>query len=139
MKLVSSLGVIKTVSSESSRCLFMLASCISYSKSDTARNPRSITFAFFDFTSCEGCQLNKLNLENNLLDILEHIDIGEFHEAMDDKAYEYDIAFLEEVFTDINKIKPLVDRHDEYHKLVGQATSLYRDITEMALQNEKGK
>ena len=52
---------------------------------------------------------------------------------------EFDIAFLEEVFTDINKIKPLLDRHDEYHKLVGQATRLYRDITEMALQNEKGK
>ncbi len=23
--------------------------------------------AFFDFTSCEGCQLNKLNLEDDLL------------------------------------------------------------------------
>ena len=51
--------------------------------------------AFFDFTSCEGCQLNKLNLENDLLDILEHIDIVEFREAMDDKAEEYDIAFIE--------------------------------------------
>ena len=51
--------------------------------------------AFFDFTSCEGCQLNKLNLENDLLDILKHIDIVEFREAMDDKADEYDIAFIE--------------------------------------------
>ena len=51
--------------------------------------------AFFDFTSCEGCQLNKLNLENDLLDILQHIDIVEFREAMDDKANEYDIAFIE--------------------------------------------
>ncbi len=51
--------------------------------------------AFFDFTSCEGCQLNKLNLENHILDVLEHIDIVEFREAMDDKADEYDIAFIE--------------------------------------------
>ncbi len=51
--------------------------------------------AFFDFTSCEGCQLNKLNLENDLLAVLELIDIVEFREAMDDKADEYDIAFIE--------------------------------------------
>ena len=51
--------------------------------------------AFFDFTSCEGCQLNKLNLENDLLALLEHVDIVEFREAIDDKADEYDIAFIE--------------------------------------------
>ena len=51
--------------------------------------------AFFDFTSCEGCQLNKLNFENELLDMLEFVDIVEFREAMDDKADEYDIAFIE--------------------------------------------
>ena len=51
--------------------------------------------AFFDFTSCEGCQLNKLNLENDLLDLLNIVDIVEFREAMDDRADEYDIAFIE--------------------------------------------
>jgi len=51
--------------------------------------------AFFDFTSCEGCQLTKLNFENELLDILEWVDIVEFREAMDDTADEYDIAFIE--------------------------------------------
>ncbi|NQV15649.1 NADH:ubiquinone oxidoreductase [bacterium] len=51
--------------------------------------------AFFDFTSCEGCQLNKLNLENDLLDILKHVDIVEFREAMDDRADLYDVAFIE--------------------------------------------
>ncbi len=51
--------------------------------------------AFFDFTSCEGCQLNKLNFENELLDLLAHVEIVEFREAMDDRAGEYDIAFVE--------------------------------------------
>jgi len=51
--------------------------------------------AVFDFTGCEGCELNKLNFENQLLDIIAHIDIVEWREAMDDKVSEYDIAFVE--------------------------------------------
>lgn len=51
--------------------------------------------AVFDFTGCEGCELNKLNFENHLLDILQHIDIVEWREAMDDRVAEYDIAFVE--------------------------------------------
>ena len=51
--------------------------------------------AFFDFTSCEGCQLNKLNLENDLLSLLELVDIVEFREAMDNRSDYYDIAFIE--------------------------------------------
>jgi sulfhydrogenase subunit delta len=51
--------------------------------------------AFFDFTSCEGCQLNKLNFEKELLDLLAHVEIVEFREAMDDRSGEYDIAFVE--------------------------------------------
>jgi coenzyme F420-reducing hydrogenase gamma subunit len=51
--------------------------------------------AFFDFTGCEGCQLNKLNFENLILDMLEHVDIVEFREAMDNKTDHYDIAFVE--------------------------------------------
>lgn len=51
--------------------------------------------AFFDFTSCEGCQLNKLNFEHQILQFLEHVDIVEFREAMDDKADEYDVTFID--------------------------------------------
>ncbi|MCF7802322.1 MAG: NADH:ubiquinone oxidoreductase [Candidatus Marinimicrobia bacterium] len=51
--------------------------------------------AFFDFTGCEGCQLNKLNFENELLDLLAHVDLVEFREAMDETSDEYDITFVE--------------------------------------------
>ncbi|MBM4318646.1 MAG: NADH:ubiquinone oxidoreductase [Deltaproteobacteria bacterium] len=51
--------------------------------------------AFFDFTGCEGCQLNKLNLEDHILDVLSLVEIVEFREAMDDRAAHYDIAFIE--------------------------------------------
>jgi coenzyme F420-reducing hydrogenase gamma subunit len=49
----------------------------------------------FDFTGCEGCELNQLNFEDQLLDILEHVDIVEWREAMDGQADELDIAFVE--------------------------------------------
>ena len=57
-----------------------------------AQKPR---VAIFDFTGCEGCELNQLNFEDQLLDILAHVDIVEWREAMDDRADEYDIAFVE--------------------------------------------
>jgi coenzyme F420-reducing hydrogenase gamma subunit len=51
--------------------------------------------AFFDFASCEGCQLAILNCEDALLDLLDLVDIVEFREAISDKAPRYDIAFVE--------------------------------------------
>ena len=66
------------------------------------------------------------------LDLKEKVDRGEI-------LNDNDSAFLEQVFADTSKIKPLLDRHDEYHKLVSQAASLYHQITEKALQNEESK
>jgi coenzyme F420-reducing hydrogenase gamma subunit len=51
--------------------------------------------AFFDFASCEGCQLAILNCEDILLDILELVDIVEFREAISEKGSRYDVAFIE--------------------------------------------
>jgi coenzyme F420-reducing hydrogenase gamma subunit len=52
--------------------------------------------AFFDFTSCEGCQLEALNLTGEeLLDLVGVVDIVNFREAMTERAEDYDIAFVE--------------------------------------------
>jgi coenzyme F420-reducing hydrogenase gamma subunit len=51
--------------------------------------------AFFDFASCEGCQLQVIDLEEKFLDLLELVDIVMFREAMDNQSDEYDIAFIE--------------------------------------------
>jgi len=51
--------------------------------------------AFFDFASCEGCQLAILNCEDILLDILGLVDIVEFREAISDTSPRYDVAFIE--------------------------------------------
>ena len=55
--------------------------------------------SFHDFTSCEGCQLQVLNCEDELLDILGAVDIVNFREAIDDRSDEYDIAFIEGAFS----------------------------------------
>ena len=55
--------------------------------------------AFFSFTSCEGCQLQVLNCEDEMLDILAAVDIVNFREAIDDRHDDYDIAFVEGAFS----------------------------------------
>lgn len=52
--------------------------------------------AFFEFTSCEGCQLTVVDALQDHPDLLNVIDIVEFREASSDKAPDgYDIAFIE--------------------------------------------
>ena len=51
--------------------------------------------AFFDFASCEGDQLTVINLEEALLDVLQHVEVVSFREAMKEHSDNYDIAFIE--------------------------------------------
>jgi coenzyme F420-reducing hydrogenase gamma subunit len=51
--------------------------------------------AFFDFAGCEGDQLQVANLEEKLLDLLEHVELVSFREVMTGHADDYDIAFVE--------------------------------------------
>jgi len=48
------------------------------------------------FTSCDGCQLTFLDLEESLLPLTEHVDIAYFAEASSDyRPGPYDISFCE--------------------------------------------
>jgi len=51
--------------------------------------------AFFDFASCEGCQLQVANLEETIIDVASVVDVVEFREVMTGKHDHYDIAFIE--------------------------------------------
>ena len=51
--------------------------------------------AFFDFTSCEGCQLTVVDSLQTHLDLLDAIEIVQFREAMSEKGDDYQIAFIE--------------------------------------------
>lgn len=75
-----------------------------------ATKPR---LAFFSFASCEGCQLQFLNLEDEILDIVPHVELVEFREAIDDRSHDYDVAFVEGSITrpaDEQKVKHIRER-----------------------------
>lgn len=51
--------------------------------------------AFFELSSCEGCQLQILNNEATLHEFLSLVEIVNFREAMKESSDEYSIAFVE--------------------------------------------
>jgi coenzyme F420-reducing hydrogenase gamma subunit len=51
--------------------------------------------AIFDFACCEGCQLQIVNLEEEILDLLGGADVVEWREAMSEQSESYDIAIIE--------------------------------------------
>lgn len=51
--------------------------------------------AFFDFTSCEGCQLTVVDLLQTHLGLLDLVEIVQFREAMSERFETYQIAFIE--------------------------------------------
>ena len=54
-----------------------------------------------------------------------------------ERLSERDIAFLDKVLRDANQIMPMVDKHPEWQSIAVRAISLYKEITEKALENEK--
>ena len=51
--------------------------------------------AFFELTSCEGCELQILNNEATLLNFLSLVEVVNFREAMTERSTDYEIAFVE--------------------------------------------
>ncbi len=51
--------------------------------------------AFFDFTSCEGCQLTVVDSLQTHLDLLDAVEIVQFREAMSERGEDYAVAFVE--------------------------------------------
>jgi coenzyme F420-reducing hydrogenase gamma subunit len=57
-----------------------------------SKKPR---IAIFDFTCCEGCQLQIVNLEEELMDLIAVVDPVEWREAISDRSDEFDAALVE--------------------------------------------
>ncbi len=69
--------------------------------------------AIFDFACCEGCQLQIVNMEEELLSLLEHIQPVEWREAMSEQSEEYDIALIEGSIcreSDVERLKEIRQR-----------------------------
>ena len=63
--------------------------------------------AFFELTSCEGCQLQMLNNEATLLEFLSLIEIVRFREGMTGGSDNYEIAFVEGSVTRADEVERL--------------------------------
>lgn len=71
--------------------------------------------AFFEFTSCEGCQLTVVDSLQEHPELLEAIEIVQFREAMSERGEDYAIAFIEGSCTrpgDEAKIKEIREQAD---------------------------
>ena len=51
--------------------------------------------AFFDFSSCEGCQLTVVDSLETHLDLLNAVEIVNFREAISERGQDYAVAFVE--------------------------------------------
>jgi coenzyme F420-reducing hydrogenase gamma subunit len=69
--------------------------------------------AIFDFACCEGCQLQIVNMEEEILDLLSVVDPVEWREAISNQSDEYDIAIIEGSVTrpeDEERVKAIRER-----------------------------
>lgn len=57
--------------------------------------PNRPKVAFFDFSSCEGCQLTVVDSLQTYPDLLNAVEIVQFREAMSEKSDDYLVAFIE--------------------------------------------
>ena len=63
--------------------------------------------AFFELSSCEGCQLQILNNEATLLDFLALVEVVRFREGMTGGSDDYEIAFVEGSVTRADEVERL--------------------------------
>ncbi len=71
--------------------------------------PKKPRIAVFDFTGCEGCELQLANHEETLADFLRAIEIVEFREISSDRGGDYEIAMVEGSITRSDEIARLMD------------------------------
>ena len=63
--------------------------------------------AVFAFTSCEGCSLIMLEMEERLPDIMGQVEFVNFREVMDEKRDDYDIAIIDGAITRESEVEEL--------------------------------
>ncbi|MDD5746004.1 MAG: cytochrome B [Candidatus Omnitrophica bacterium] len=71
---------------------------------------KKMKVAFFDFTCCEGCQLQVANMGESLLEVLDLIELVTFREVMSERSEQYDVAIVEGSITtshDVERIKKI--------------------------------
>jgi sulfhydrogenase subunit delta len=81
------------------------------------------TVAVYKFSSCDGCQLSMLNMEDELLDLAGAIDIAMFLEATRaEKPGPYDIAIVEGSITTPHEAERIKDIREQCKILIALGT-----------------
>jgi len=63
------------------------------------------------------------------LQILERVEKGE-------RLGDWEFEFMENVIQEANRIKPVIDQHEDFQSVYAGAVHLYQRITSKALENE---
>ena len=63
--------------------------------------------AVFDFTGCEGCELQLANKEETLVDFLSAVELVQFREVASETSDEYDVALVEGAVTRADEVERL--------------------------------
>ena len=80
---------------------------------------RKPTIGVFKFTSCDGCQLSLLNLEEELLDLLEFFSIAYFREALDAPLRkQFDIGIVEGSISNVRQREEILDIRERSRFLI---------------------
>ncbi|MEA3227015.1 MAG: NADH:ubiquinone oxidoreductase [Planctomycetota bacterium] len=71
--------------------------------------PQKVRVGVFDFTGCEGCELQLANKEDSLLDFLSLLEIVNFREISSDQGQDYDVALVEGSITRADEVERIKD------------------------------
>lgn len=74
--------------------------------------------AFFDFTDCEGCQLQFANMGETLLELTQLVEIVRFREIMSEAGPDYDVAVVEGSISTENDVKRIKQIRDKAKVLI---------------------
>lgn len=69
--------------------------------------PNKPKVAVFDFTGCEGCELQLVNKERTLIDFLSAIDVMVWREASSAQDHHYEVALIEGAITRDDEVERL--------------------------------
>ncbi len=89
--------------------------------------------AFFDFTCCEGCQLQIANKEDTLPDFLNLVNVVNFREISSYQGQDYHIAFIEGSISRQDQVERIKDIRSKAKILVAYGTcAAFGGVNKMA-------
>ena len=84
--------------------------------------PQKVRVGVFDFTGCEGCELQLSNNEDSLLDFLSLLEVVNFREVSSDEGQDYDIALVDGNISRADEVERIKDIRSKANILVAMGS-----------------